>query len=372
MARDVAQRRLASQQLVSTTCVSPADVVQHLVAVQAQDYAGAKWSIGLRLPGTTDADVERACADGHILRTHLLRPTWHFVAPTDIRWLLTLTGPRVQAANAYMYRKVGFDADTFRRSTRTFVTTLEDGQPRTRHELRDALIRAGIETAGDLRLSYLLMHAELEGIICSGPRRGKQFTYALLDARVPPARLRTQEEALAELAYRYFVSRGPATVNDMAKWSGLTVTAVRRGLDAVREQLVSEVVGDQTLWHSPSLTGVRRRSQPLVHLLSIFDEYVSAYKDRSAMANEESRARLSAFGNALTHIVVVNGRVAGRWKPDTGGRSVDVRCEWFRALTPAEEGAYRAAVRAYARFVGKPLADAVPRTENGQARVRRR
>ncbi|MFN7983711.1 MAG: winged helix DNA-binding domain-containing protein [Vicinamibacterales bacterium] len=365
MTRDLAQRRLTSQQLVSTSCVSPADVVQYLVAVQAQDYAGAKWSIGLRLPGDeTETDVERAYADGEILRTHLLRPTWHFVAAADIRWLLALTGPRVQAANAFMYRKVGLDADVARRSRRTLEAALAGG-PRARHELRDALTRTGIDTAGDLRLSYLLMHAELEGVICSGPRRGKQFTYALLDARVPSGRVRTKDEALAELASRYFVSRGPATVYDMAKWSGLTVTAVRQGLDAVRDRLVSEVVGDQTLWHSPSMTAVRRERQSLVHLLSIYDEYVSAYKDRSAMADEETRARLSAFGNALTHIVVVNGKVVGRWKPDVRGRSVGVTCEWFRTPTAAEQRAYRTAARAYARFVGLPLSDAEPRTAEG-------
>lgn len=355
MTLDVARCRLTSQQLLGATATEPADVVQHLVAVQAQDYADAKWALGLRSTGVTEDRVERALADGHILRTHLLRPTWHFVTPADIRWLLVLTAPRVKAVNAHMYRKVGLDAPSFRRSNRAIAKALQGGHFLTRDELRDALTRAGIDTDGDQRLVYMLMHAELDGIICSGPRRGKQFTYAMLEERVPPARIRTQDEALAELAYRYFVSRGPATVNDMAKWSGLTLTDVRKGVGAVRHRLVSEVVGERTFWLSPSTTVARASRGPTVHLLSIFDEYVSAYKDRSAMADEETRARLSAVGNALTHIVVIGGTVAGRWKPRVERRTVVVTLDLFRRLTPAEDGAVDAAVARYGRFAQTPV-----------------
>ena len=373
MSLTIARRRLTSQQLVTPTATTPADVVHQLVAVQAQEYASAKWALGQRAPETTDDDVERAFAEGEILRTHVLRPTWHFVAPADIRWLLALTGPRVHAANAYMYRKVGLDATVARRSRRVLVRALEGGHHRTRHELREALTRAGVATDGDMRVAYLLMHAELDGVICSGPRRGKQFTYALLEERVPPARTRSEDEALAELTSRYFTSRGPASVYDMAKWSGLTVTAVRRGVEAVRHTLLSEVVGDEALWfaHPPPMAPVR--SQPVVHLLPIYDEYGSAYKDRSAMASEEANSRLAAAGaSVFTHIITIDGKIVGGWKPRIERRAVTVSCELTRVLKPAEHRALRTAMRGYARFIGKPLTEGGPRPADDQTRVRRR
>jgi hypothetical protein len=333
---DLVRRRLTSQQLVATPFTEPADVVQWLVAVQAQDYAGAKWALGLRATGTTDDDVERAFAAGLILRTHVLRPTWHFVAPSDIRWLLALTAPRVRAASAYMHRKLGLGKAEFARSDRALTHALRDGQSLTRGELRDLLAKSGIETHAKLHLGYLLMHAELEGIVCSGPRRGRQFTYALLDDRVSSTRVMERDEALAELAHRYFVSRGPATVHDMAKWSGLTLADVRRGLDGARSRLVHEVIGEQTFWLSPSKMGRRTTTTPTVHLLSIYDEYVSAYKNRSAMVSEETRTRLSTLGNALTHIVVIDGLVTGTWKPRVERRSVAMTVDIFRRLKRAE------------------------------------
>src|SRR5262249_52761007 len=150
-----------------------------------QDYAGAKWALGMRLRRATDNDIEHAYADGSILRTHLLRPTWHFVTPHDIRWMLALTAPRVHAVNAYMYRKLDLDGAIFKRSNAALAKALRGGHTRTRDELRRVLQRAGIAVDAELRMSYLMMRAELDGIVCSGPRRGKQFTYTLLDERAP-------------------------------------------------------------------------------------------------------------------------------------------------------------------------------------------
>ena len=159
----------------------------------------------------------------------MLRPTWHFVLPRDIRWLLELTGPRVRALNAGMQRKAGLDAAVFRKAEQVLGAALSAGKYLARDELRIELNRAGLRTEGEFRFAYLLMHAELDGLICSGPRRGKQFTYALLDERAPTARTHDREQALVELTRRYFGSRGPATAHDFAKWSGLTVADARRG-----------------------------------------------------------------------------------------------------------------------------------------------
>src|SRR2546428_1952451 len=208
--RDIARQRLQSQRLVGTKFESPRDAVAWLVAVQAQDYPAAKWAVGHRLRSATDDDLERAFTRGDILRTHLLRPTWHFVTPADIRWLLMLTGPRVHVANAHMYRRLGLGRSIFNRSAKALAQALQGGHHLTRNELRAVLQRAGIAVRDNLRMTHLMMRAELDGVICSGPRRGKQFTYGLLDERAPSARTLARDEALAELSRRYFQTRGPA------------------------------------------------------------------------------------------------------------------------------------------------------------------
>jgi hypothetical protein len=219
---DIARRRLLNERLVGPALTTPADVVSWLGAVQSQDYAGAKWAVAQRARGCSDRDVELACDRGDIVRTHVMRPTWHFVAPADARWMLELTAPRVHAANAYYYRKLELSPRTFERSNAALALALEGGKHLTRVELARALAGAGIRAEG-VRLAYLLMRAELDALICNGSRRGKQFTYALFDERVPRAAPLARDEALAELTRRYFTSHGPATVQDFAWWSGLTV-----------------------------------------------------------------------------------------------------------------------------------------------------
>ncbi len=349
--RDIARQRLRNQRITGPIRGTPADVVGWLGAVQAQDYAGAKWALGLRLRGATDADVERAFNDGAILRTHLLRPTWHFVTPADIRWMLALTTPRVHAVNGTRYRQLELGSATFERSNDALARALEGGEHLTRDELRVVLRRAGIETDAEQRMAYLMMRAELDGIVCSGPRRGRQFTYALLDERAPRARTLPREEALAELARRYFTSRGPATVRDFAKWSGLTLADARTGLEVVKARLRHEVVDGRTYW----LASRRSRAavSPAAHLLSIYDEFVSGYKDRSAMIDEGHAERLSGMGNALAYIVVVDGRIVGTWRRALRKDSVVIEIAPFAPLTRAQNRAVAAAADRYASFLSR-------------------
>src|SRR5687768_5888179 len=203
---DIARRRLAAQHLVKPVVTSPAEIVRQLGAVQAQDYGGAKWALGMRTQGASDGSIERAFTDGSIVRTHVLRPTWHFVTPADIRWMLALTGPRVKATMAYYDRKLELDDALFRRSTAAIVHALRDGKQLTRAEIAQALRQSGVDVGESQRLGQILLRAELDGVICSGPRRGKQFTYALLDERVPPEAPMGRDEALLELAIRYFAT----------------------------------------------------------------------------------------------------------------------------------------------------------------------
>ena len=254
---DIVLRRLHNQYLSRPTLKTPAAVVEWLCAVQAQDYPAAKWALGSRMRSAVDEDVERAFNEGAILRTHLLRPTWHFVLPADIRWLLALTAPRIKAGLAYRHRQLELDARTLRRAAAAIGKSLLDGVPRTRDELREVLGRIGIRSLGVERMTHIMAITELDGIVCSGPRKGKQFTYALLDDRAPQGPSLEREEALAELASRYFRSRGPASVHDFAKWAGLTVADARQGLEAVKEDLRSEETDSATLWF-PATRAARR------------------------------------------------------------------------------------------------------------------
>jgi hypothetical protein len=300
----------------------------------------------------TDAGVERAFDDGSILRTHVLRPTWHFVLPADIRWLLALTGPRIEASMAYRYRQLELEPPTLRRAKAALESALRDGSELTRDELRAVLERARISTDGQ-RMAFILMSAELNGIVCSGPRRGRQFTYALLELRVPPTKSRTRDEALAELATRYFASRGPATVQDLARWAGLTVTDARIGLEAVRDDLRSRLVAGRACWFLP--TRPAALPSPTAWLLSIYDEYISGYRDRSAIVERRHGKKLVGMGNALTSVIVIDGRIVGTWKRTLGTRSVRVATRFFDRPSRRDERAVLAASRRYAAFHGLPL-----------------
>src|SRR4051812_19827394 len=204
MKLDICRWRLAGQLLTTAGPKRGADVVHALGAVQAQDYVGAKWGVGQRARSATDASIERELESGNILRTHILRPTWHFVAATDIRWMLALTGPRVSAAMAPVNRRLELDQRLFQRASAVFTKVLVGGRSLTRAELAERIERAGIGAVKGQRLGHLMMQAELDGVLCSGPRRGKQFTYALLDERAPATAEIPREEALCELARRYF------------------------------------------------------------------------------------------------------------------------------------------------------------------------
>ncbi len=318
-------------------------------AVQAQDYGGAKWGVGQRCTRATEASLDRAFDAGAILRTHVLRPTWHFVAPSDIRWMLALTAPRIHAAMAYYDRLCEIDRPTLRRSFAALEEALRDGRTLTRRELQEALQRRGVAAAGQ-RLAHLVMNAELDALICSGPRRGKQLTYALLEQRVPPTRRLSPEEALAELSRRYLRSHGPATAKDFAWWSGFTVRDATAGFAMLGTAAARETVSGLTYWFLTSGRW-RFRSAPSAHLLPNYDEYLIAYKDRGAAVPAE----LSGQRDAFAHHLVIDGRLAGSWKRTTQGAGVVVNVAPYRRITADERRRVRAAAMALGRFLGRAV-----------------
>jgi hypothetical protein len=352
---DVLSLRLANQHLAAPSLADPTELVAHLGAVQAQDYGAATWALGQRLRGASERSLERAFAAGAILRTHVLRPTWHFVAPADIRWLLALTGPRVRVAMSYQDRRLGLDESLFARSNDAIARALEGGQHLTRAELGAALGRAGV--ASGQTLGLLLIRAELGALICSGPRRGKQLTYALLDERVPPARPLDRDAALAELARRYVAGHGPATLRDFAWWSGLTVADARRGLEGARPGLARETIEALTYWHAPAAPPPMPER---AYLLPNYDEYTVAYQDRDlyydpARGWTPDRRDDAPFGN----VILLAGRVVGLWRRTLRRSAVAVEARWFDPPADGHRRALAAAVEAYGAFLGRPVELAV-------------
>jgi hypothetical protein len=352
-ADELISARLRNQQLTRPGRRDPAQVVAALGAMQAQDFPAAKWAIGLRAPGCDNGSVEEAFNAGAILRTHVLRPTWHFVAAADIGWMVALSAPRVHAANAYYYRQSGIDAKTFSRSCAMISRVLEGGRYQTRTEIAVALKRAKVPAEG-LKLAYIMMHAELDGVICSGPRRGKQFTYALLSERAPQARPLERNDAIAELAGRYFTSHGPATVRDFVWWSGLTVKDAMLGIEAAQPRLHRETIGGRECWSGKGRTAAAHTGCTAL-LLPNYDEYLVAYKDRSAVVDSARAANIVARSNgAFPHHLVIDGRLAGSWARTLKGNSVVVEVAPYHKLTPPQTRAVMSAVDCYGEFVALP------------------
>jgi hypothetical protein len=342
--------RLLNQRLLGSKLRSPAEVVAWLGAVQAQDYAGAKWAIGLRGAGIADADVERAFDRAEILRTHVLRPTWHFVTPQDIRWMLALTGPRVRAACASRFRELGLDGRTLARATTTLDRALQDGRHLTRAEIAAVLRRARISTDGQ-RLVYLLLSAELDGLVCSGPRRGKQLTYALLDDRAPWVAPLDREEALARLTMRYFASHGPATLRDYVWWAGLTARDAKNGIALLGTALERVERGGTVHWFVPASSRVRTW-RPLALLLPNWDEYVIAYTDRRALLDGYTTNPSDARQTVFSHTLIVDGRIAGTWRRSLNGSSARVDVLTGRRTSAVTIRAIRGAANRYGDFLG--------------------
>ncbi len=348
---NIAYQRLHNQLITQGAFEKAGDVVRWLGAVQAQDYAAAKWALGLRMQNATDDVIEQAFAGGAILRTHVMRPTWHFVSPADIRWMLALTAPRVHAANAYYYRTHGLDDTLFTQSNAVLAKALQGGKQLTRAELVSVLQQAGIATDNLQRIGHIIMRAELDGIICSGARRGKQFTYALLDERAPQARMLERDEALAELAGRYFTSHGPATLQDFVWWSGLIVADARAGLEMVASQLIHEEIDGQEYWFSTSTTPANDLSQT-AYLLPNYDEYVVGYTDRSTVFDASHTPKLDARGSVLAqHTIVMDGRVVGTWKRTLKKDAVILTPSLFTPLNEAETRALAASASSYGAFL---------------------
>jgi hypothetical protein len=344
----VLRRRLATQRLVGRKLSQPEDVVQLLAAVQSQEYAHGFWSLGMRTRGSTYDDVASAFDEGRILRTHMLRTTWHFVTPADIRWILGVTSSRVLAVFGSHFRGLGLDERTQQETGELVVSLLEGGNHLTRKEIGAELAQHGVATAGE-RLTYIVMSAELRGLICSGPMRGAQHTYAVLDERVPPGLTYEADEAHAELAFRFFAGHGPASLKDFTRWSSLTVADARTAVAAVGDRLAGMAVDGQTLLFDPAAP--RPRSVPLTaHLLPLYDEALLTYPQLNfpAAPGHPHPPDMVLF----TGSVIVGERNVGTWRRTITGKKLVIETDLAPGLDRECRAAITSAVARLTEFLG--------------------
>ncbi|HEY0756917.1 MAG TPA: winged helix DNA-binding domain-containing protein [Ktedonobacteraceae bacterium] len=354
---DIARRRLYNQHIASTLFEKPVDIVSWLGAVQAQDYTGALWALGLRMRQATVKDIEQAIADKSIVRLWFMRGTLHFVPGADLRWMLQIMAPRMRKLldHALNYLKLALDEDSLTRSNEVLVRTLQGGRQLTREELAVALEEAGISAQG-LQRSFLIQRAQTDGLLCYAAPRGKQATFALLDEWVPSTRLLTRDEALAEFARRYFVSHGPATLQDFVWWSGLTTSEAKTGLEMVKSVLLCERIDEQMYWFAP-VSLPAPGDGVSAYLLPNYDEYMVGYTDRSAIFDGAYTEQLDsrARGGILANTIVVNGQIVGTWTRVLRKNSLTIEPHLVLPLQQAESQAVAEAAQRYGAFLDQSV-----------------
>lgn len=357
-ARAILDRRLAELGLSDPRFDSPEAVVGWLGAVQAQDFGPAKWSIAQRMDRrVTDRDLDAAFDAGRILRTHALRPTWHFLRPEDIRWILELTGPRIQALSAYMYRMTGLTEELRARSNEIIADALVGGRALTRSALRKRLAGEGFDTDG-FRMGYLMMHAEVTGLICSGPLDGRTHTYALLDERAPQAVRLSRDDALAEFVRRYFTSHGPASAKDFRGWCSLSAADTTRGLELAGTVLEHEDWQGTTMWagagaRERAASGIQVDPSPTVRLMQGYDESFMGYSDTRGVVDADGTAgRTVADRGIYVGVVTLDGRFAGHWKRTIERGRVVIDVQLRRPFDEAARAALHAEADRHGQFLG--------------------
>ena len=331
---DIISLRLVNQQIAGSKFSSAQGVVEWMGAMQAQDLSMVMWAIGIRLPGSTERSVESALTNGKILRTHLMRPTWHLVRAEDIYWMLDLTAPQIRQVLKSRHKRLGLTGKAVSRSLAVAIAALEGGKNLSRKELTLEFVKAGFPTTDNM-MAHLLVNAELEGVICSGTVNGSEQTYTLLHNKVPIRKTLHREEALAKLAKKYFYSHGPATLRDFAWWSGLSMKDAKEGLEMNRPELTSETCGEEIYWLARSPT-IDQQPKNTTWLLPSYDEMIISYRDRSAFLSAGNQKRPISSNGIFRPVILVNSEVSGIWKKTEKNGREHIGTELFRPHSQKE------------------------------------
>jgi DNA glycosylase AlkZ-like len=348
---DIAKLRLAAQNISLNRFKTPEKLVRFMGAIQAQDYPMSKWGIGVRLKNSTEEIINEAIDKGEILRTHVLRPTWHFVSAENIGWMLELTASRIKSFMSSRNKQLELTGAVFKKSNKLFSDSLRGNNHLTREEIVAILNKSKVKTDNN-RASHLLAEAELSGIICSGKTKGNKHTYALLGERVPTLKFFSREESLSKLAAIYFNSHGPATLKDFSWWSGLTLTDSKLALEAIKSGLTSIQNESQTYWFSKSLK-IKNEQKDKVFLLPTFDEFIVSYTDRSAVLISEKHKTIVSNNGLFRAILVFNGKVIGTWKRTIKKDKAAIEFDFFEKPGKEVKELTIKEAEKFGKFIGK-------------------
>ncbi len=348
---DISNLRLINQQIIGTKFRNPRDIVHWMGAMQAQDLGMAKWAVGVRLPDSTEKIIEEAINNAEIIRTHVLRPTWHFVSPDDIYWMLELTRPQIKSAMSSRDKQLGLTKFVYSKCNKVIEKSITLQKQLTSEEIKFELEKTGIDT-GSNRLYHLLFRAELEEIICSCNVKGNKQTYALLAERVPNKKIFVKEEALAFLAKRYFSSHSPATIKDFIWWSGLSVTDAKAGLEMIKSGLISETVNSEIYWFHNNSKNIYR-SHNSAFLFPPFDEIVISYRDRSAVLPAIQNKNTISSNGIFRPVIVINGKAKGIWKRKIKKDKVIMEFELFDRPSSNKKKSIEKSAQKYGSFLEK-------------------
>jgi DNA glycosylase AlkZ-like len=351
--KEIAKARLINQQIVLTKLKSVKDIVGWMGAMQAQDYNMAKWAVGIRLAGSTEKMIDEAVSSGEIIRTHVLRPTWHFVLPEDIYWMIELAASRFKTSFKSRWKTIGLTETIFKKSNSIIEKALANGKHLTREELVIKLNKAKIPTS-EQKIFHIMFRAELEGIVCSGSIKNKKQTYASLKERVPESKILKKDEALVKLAEKYFSSHGPATLQDFVWWSGLKVADARQAIEMIKSKFISEKIGEQTYWFSKSFSFPKSNKKSL-YLLPAYDEFIISYKDRGAAIPIEDKKKAISNNGIFRPTILINGQVAGIWKRSMKNDKITIETQFFHSVDEAAKRSVKSAAVKYGDFLKKKV-----------------
>ncbi len=343
----IAKQRIVNQQLAGTKFKSPGEVVSWMGAMQAQDYAMAKWAVGVRLLDSTEQSVEQAINSGEIIRTHVMRPTWHFVSSQDVNWMLKLTAPHLRKSMIGRHKAMGLTDQLFKKTNSIIEKSLAGKKFLTRPELVSELSKNKIKP-DSLQMIHIMFNAEVNGTVCNGPMRGKQFTYALLEERVPKAKSLTKNEALEELSKRYFTSHGPATAQDFKWWSGLPSAEVKTAMEMVKLNFTNEKVGGQVYWFDNSC--ISNPDVKPIYFLPAYDEFMISYKDRSVSLETKFFSSAITSNGIFKPMIVVDGKVVGTWSRGIKKDQLIFEPAFFRSTNKLKKKEMMAAFASYKKF----------------------
>lgn len=350
--KEIGAVRLANQQISRKKFSTPAEIAAWMGGLQAQDPAAIPWALGARLKGKpTQAQIERAMQDRSILRTWCMRGTIHLVAAEDAAWIIALPAPQSRKKAKPVERFAGLDEAAFAKSQRILARDLKGGEPMERDAIYALFEKSGIPITGQ-RGYYLLWRAGMSGLICFGPQLSRKPTFALLKDYAPKQREIKPQQAAAELARRYFQSRGPATVADWIWWSSLPPAIARAGHEEICSELVEDKINGMSYWLSPSN---QKAAADGLTLLPGFDEFVLGYKDRSAVIEPKFASGIAYSNGIFFPVMVSKGQVVGVWKREMKNETVAIQALPFKMLSKLEKVALGNAAQKYANFLGQKL-----------------